>query len=78
MDRKTVRLGWFAWLALASAFVSTTPARAAASYFANVRMPGVVPVVTAAAVPIVAAVAASPMPAARASRVDVLSALKAE
>ena len=50
----------------------------AASYFANVRMPGVVPVVTAAAVLIVAAVAASLMPAARASRVDVLSALKAE
>lgn len=50
----------------------------AASYFAGVRIPGVVPVVAAAAVLVAAAVIASLMPASRASRVDVLSALRAE
>jgi putative ABC transport system permease protein len=50
----------------------------AASYFAGVRIPGVIPVVAAAAVLGAAAVIASLMPASRASRVDVLSALRAE
>ena len=50
----------------------------AASYFAGVRMPGVLPLTAAAAVLISAAVAASLMPAARASRVDVLQALRSE
>ena len=50
----------------------------AASYFANVGMPGVVPVVSAAAVLAGAAIAASLMPAARASRVDVLQAIRSE
>ena len=50
----------------------------AAGFFVNVSMPGVVPVAAAAALLTIAAVAASLMPAARASRVDVLHALKAE
>jgi putative ABC transport system permease protein len=50
----------------------------AASYFAGISMPGVVPVIAAAAVLVAAAVFASLMPASRASRVDVLSALRAE
>ena len=50
----------------------------AASYFENVRMPGALPLVAAAIVLVGAAIAASLMPAARASRVDVLGALRAE
>ena len=52
--------------------------RAAASYLENVRLPGAVPVLGAAAVLIGAAVVASLIPAARASRVDVLQALRSE
>jgi predicted permease len=50
----------------------------AAGYFVNVRMPGIGPLVAAATVLAAAAVVASLMPAARASRVDVLHALKTE
>jgi putative ABC transport system permease protein len=50
----------------------------AASYLENVRLPGAVPVLSAAAVLAGAAVLASLMPAARASRVDVLRALRSE
>ena len=50
----------------------------AASYFGNMHLPGVLPLVVAAAVMIGAAVIASLMPAARASRVDVLQALRSE
>jgi putative ABC transport system permease protein len=50
----------------------------ATSYFENVRMPGAVPILGAAAVLVVAALVASLMPAARASRVDVLHALRSE
>ena len=50
----------------------------AGSFFENVRMPGALPVVGAAAVLAAAAIVASLMPAARASRVDVLQALRAE
>ena len=46
--------------------------------FANVQLPGALPVVGAAAVLIGAAIVASLMPAARASRVDVLQALRSE
>ena len=45
---------------------------------AQLRMPGVLPVLTAAAVLVAAALIASLMPAARASRVDVLQALRPE
>ena len=50
----------------------------AASYFENVRLPGTMPVLGAAAVLATAAIVASLMPAARASRVDVLQALRSE
>jgi putative ABC transport system permease protein len=50
----------------------------AASYFDQLRMPGMIPLATAAAVLVGAAIAASLMPAARASRVDVLQALRSE
>lgn len=50
----------------------------AAAYFENVRLPGTLPMMGAAAVLAGAAVLASLMPAARASRVDVLQALRSE
>jgi ABC-type antimicrobial peptide transport system permease subunit len=50
----------------------------AASYLENVRFPGALPLLVAATVLAVAAVVASLMPAARASRVDVLQALRSE
>ncbi|OLC82932.1 MAG: multidrug ABC transporter substrate-binding protein [Acidobacteria bacterium 13_1_40CM_4_65_8] len=53
-------------------------ARVAASFFGHVQLPGALPVMGAAAVLIGAAVVASLMPAARASRVDVLQALRSE
>jgi len=52
--------------------------RLAGSYFENLRLPGVLPVLGAAAVLGSAAVVASLMPAARAARVDVLRALRPE
>ncbi len=52
--------------------------RVAARYLPAVQMPGALPVLAAAAVLIGAAVIASLMPAARASRVDVLQALRSE
>jgi putative ABC transport system permease protein len=53
-------------------------ARVATRFFAGVQMPGALPLVGAAAVLIAAAGVASLMPAARASRVDVLQALRSE
>jgi predicted permease len=53
-------------------------ARLAGGFFENVQMPGALPVIGAAVVLIGAAIAASLMPAARASRVDVLRALRSE
>jgi len=50
----------------------------AARFFAAVQLPGAVPVAGATAVLIGAAIVASSMPAARASRVDVLQALRSE
>jgi predicted permease len=50
----------------------------AASHLGNLRLPGAVPVLGAAAVLAGAAVLASLMPASRASRVDVLQALRSE
>ena len=52
--------------------------RVARAYVDNVRAPGALPVAGAAALLIGAAVAASLMPAARASRVDVVQALRSE
>ena len=53
-------------------------ARVVGTMVADVRLPGVVPVLAAAAVLVASAVAASLMPAARASRVDVIQALRSE
>ncbi|MBI1876143.1 MAG: ABC transporter permease, partial [Acidobacteria bacterium] len=55
-----------------------TLARVAARFFDQVQLPGPLPVMGAAAVLIGAAVVASLMPAARASRVDVVQALRSE
>ena len=53
-------------------------ARLATRFFADVRMPGPLPVAAAAIVLVGAALVASLMPAARAARVDVLQALRSE
>jgi putative ABC transport system permease protein len=53
-------------------------ARVVGSYVAEIQIPGVVPIAGAAAVLVAAAIFASLMPAARASRVDVLNALRSE
>jgi len=50
----------------------------AGAYFAEVQVPGAVPALGAAAVLFAAAVVASVLPAARAARVDVMQALRAE
>ena len=53
-------------------------ARVVGSYLQHVQLPGVVPVIVSAAVLLVAAVIGSLLPAARAARVDVVQALRAE
>jgi len=53
-------------------------ARVVGSYISQIELPGIVPIISAAAVLVTAAILASLMPAARASRVDVISALRAE
>ena len=63
---------------VAGAFGGWALARLAASYFPDVRMPDVLPVVASVVVLLSAAVLASVMPAARAARVDVTQALRTE
>ena len=53
-------------------------ARMVGGYITDVRIPGAVPILGAAAVLVTAAVLASLMPAARASRVDVIQALRSD
>ena len=53
-------------------------ARVAGSYITDVDLPGVLPIAGAAAVLVGAAALASLIPAARASRVDVIEALRSE
>jgi len=53
-------------------------ARVAGSYFGDLKMPGVLPVIVSAFLLFVAAVIASWLPAARAARVDVMQALRSE
>ncbi|HEX7137300.1 MAG TPA: ADOP family duplicated permease, partial [Vicinamibacterales bacterium] len=53
-------------------------ARLASQFIADVKLPGLLPVLTAALLLVAAAIVASLMPAARASRVDVLQALRSE
>jgi ABC-type antimicrobial peptide transport system permease subunit len=52
--------------------------RVAARFFSSMQLPGALAVAAAAAVLLVAAVVASWMPAARASRIDVIEALRSE
>ncbi|HUQ86270.1 MAG TPA: hypothetical protein VM096_01855, partial [Vicinamibacterales bacterium] len=52
--------------------------RFAGGFFGKIEMPGAVPLAGAAAVLVAAAVIASLMPATRASRVDVMDALRSE
>jgi putative ABC transport system permease protein len=63
---------------VAGALCGYAIARVASSYVADVRMPGVMPVVVSAAVLLGAAVIASFLPAARAARIDVTQALRSE
>jgi putative ABC transport system permease protein len=53
-------------------------ARLAGSYFLDIRMPSVLPVIVSAIVLLAAAVVASVWPAARAARIDVVEALRAD
>ncbi len=63
---------------VAGAVFAVLLAGVASSYVESLRMPGLLPLLGAAAVLIGAAIAASLMPAARASRIDVLQALRSE
>jgi putative ABC transport system permease protein len=63
---------------VAGAIGGTALARIVGSYITEIEIPGPGPIIGAAAVLVVAAILASLMPAARASRVDVISALRAE
>jgi hypothetical protein len=53
-------------------------ARVAGSYFPEMRLPGVVPVAASAVILLASAVVASVLPAARAARIDVVQALRAD
>jgi putative ABC transport system permease protein len=53
-------------------------ARLAASYFPDMKMPGAMPVILSAIVLLAAAVVASSVPAARAARINVIQALRAD
>jgi predicted permease len=53
-------------------------ARLGGAYFADLKMPGALPVIVSALVLLTAAVVASMLPAARAARVDVIQALRSE
>jgi predicted permease len=63
---------------LAGAAFGLVVASVAGSYFGNLKMPGALPVIVSAFVLIGAAIVASMLPAARAARVDVIQALRAE
>jgi ABC-type antimicrobial peptide transport system permease subunit len=53
-------------------------ARIASTFVGDLKMPGVVPLVSSAVVLMLAAITAAAMPAARAARIDVLQALRSE
>jgi len=63
---------------LAGALFGFILARIAGSYFADLKMPGALPVVLSALVLLTAAVVASMLPARRAAHVDVIQALRSE
>jgi ABC-type antimicrobial peptide transport system permease subunit len=63
---------------LAGAALGFALARIGARYFADLKMPGIMPVVVSALVLLIVAIIASLLPAVRASRVDVTQALRSE
>jgi predicted permease len=63
---------------IAGAIGGIALARVVGAYVEDVRIPGILPVAGAAAILVVAAILASLMPAGRASRVDVIQALRSE
>jgi len=63
---------------LSGAALGFALARIGARYFADLKMPGVMPVVVSALVLLIVAIIASLLPAVRASRVDVTQALRSE
>lgn len=63
---------------LAGAAFGFVLARMAGSYFLELRMPGVLPVLVSAFVLMAGAVVASVLPAARAARIDVMQALRSD
>ena len=63
---------------VAGAFGGVLLARFAGGFIQDIRIPGALPVIGAAAILVAAAIIASVMPAARASRVDVISALRGD
>ncbi len=63
---------------LAGALVGFGLARLAGSYFPEIRLPDTIPLVGSIVILVAAAVAASVLPAARASRVDVMQALRSD
>jgi ABC-type antimicrobial peptide transport system permease subunit len=70
---------WIAAMGIAAgAAAGYVMARVAVRFVEHVQLPGILPVIGAAVVLICAAVVASLTPAARASRVDVLQALRSE
>jgi len=63
---------------LVGAVAGFVMARLASGYFADMKMPGPLPVIVSAIVLLAVAVVASMMPAMRAARVDVMEALRSE
>lgn len=63
---------------IAGAAVGFMLARVASRFFAEVKMPGLLPVFLAACVLMAVAVVASVLPAARAAGIDVMQALRSE
>jgi ABC-type antimicrobial peptide transport system permease subunit len=63
---------------LAGAALGFVMARVGARYFADLKMPGALPIVLSAGVLMIVAIVASMLPAVRAARVDVTQALRSE
>jgi predicted permease len=63
---------------VAGAAFGFVAARLAGAYFADLKMPGALPVMVSAVVLLTAGIVASMLPAARAARVDVIQALRSE